>query len=237
MEHPGCRNQNAVIVIRKSFTPWGPVCGFCHQAADSGAQRVKTWRVAAVAIVGAGLWGAGSSHALASVGTVVNSKRCIPQDNQEKTQTGRPVQHPQPLVWRLFADAHLWSAALRWTHGMASSNPWPAIGLPLQRPGAGNATAGRLTAQAPGDNSVAFSNLAGSSSPGWSGKSPAQGWHFRSDIDVAYPGQLDVAAVGEGALGASGPSGVTRAAQAAYLGASSRSREYPVLQVAMAYRF
>ncbi|MDE1953971.1 MAG: hypothetical protein KGL51_09745 [Betaproteobacteria bacterium] len=198
---------------------------------------MKTWRVAAVAIVGAGLWSAGSSHALASVGMVVNSKRCTLQESQEKTQTGRPVQHPQPLVWRLFADAHLWSAALRWTHRISSSKPWPAIGLPLQRPDAGNATAGRLTVEAQGDNSVAFSKIAGSPRFGWSGKSPAQGWQFRSDIDVAYPGQFDAAAAGDGDLGASGPSGLNQAAQAAYLGASSRSREYPVLQVAMAYRF
>ncbi len=231
MERPGCGNQNAVIVIRQSFTSLGPVCGFCHPAADCGAERVKTWRVAAVAIVGAGLWSAGCSHALASASAVVNSKGCTAQEFRKPTQTGHRVQHPPPLVWRLFADAQ------RWTHAMSSSNPWPAIGLPSQRPDAGNATAGRLTVDAQGDNSVAFSKIAGSARFGWSGKSPAKGWQFRSDIDVAYPGQFDAAAAGDGDRGASGPSGLNQAAQAAYSSASSRSRWYPVLQVAMAYRF
>ncbi|MHB1692049.1 MAG: hypothetical protein ACYCSR_15660 [Thiomonas sp.] len=110
-------------------------------------------------------------------------------------------------------------------------------GQPRQQTYQTNGMANVLTADGSISDRVSFSKNASYSGFGWGNQGPTEGWQFRSDIGVAYQGQINVMTAGEGVLSQPGFSGLIQAEQAQLLSTLSRYRWHLVLQVGMAYRF
>lgn len=245
---PGNR-QNSAIAIRQSITSAGQVCGFCHPSADRGAHRLKTWHAPFMVLVGALATGLSFGQAGVVAETVgdspigapggvnvqhrvINARFTKRSGHQQQLERGMiDSEHANSLLGRQpLQAASQWTRRILWSDRFGLSG-WSHPHLDQ------NGLVAVLAAHGTMHHQVSFAKNAFQSEFSRISQEKTEGWQFRSDIGLAYQGQINLTTAGDNIPSRLGFLDSIQAEPASLLNPLSRYRWSPAVQVSMDYRF